>query len=32
VDDAAATPADLHQLAAADEAAWRQARQPYLLY
>ena len=32
VDDAAATPADLHALAAADEAAWLQARQPHLLY
>jgi uncharacterized protein YbbC (DUF1343 family) len=32
VDDPAATPADLEALAAADEAAWRQERQPLLLY
>jgi uncharacterized protein YbbC (DUF1343 family) len=32
VDDAAATPADLDALAAADELAWREARRPYLLY
>ncbi|MEY4501984.1 MAG: hypothetical protein RIS52_1874 [Pseudomonadota bacterium] len=32
VDDAAAMPADLDALARADEAAWRSARQPYLLY
>ena len=32
VDDPAAAPADLHALAAADEAAWLGARQPYLLY
>ena len=32
VDDAQATPADLDALAQADEAAWRQARQPFLLY
>jgi uncharacterized protein YbbC (DUF1343 family) len=32
VDDPAATPADLEALAAADEAAWRQERQPFLLY
>src|SRR5215469_3139083 len=32
VDDPAATPADLEQLAAADEAAWLSERQPALLY
>jgi uncharacterized protein YbbC (DUF1343 family) len=32
VDDAAAMPADLDALAAADEQAWREARQPFLLY
>ncbi|MFV0680209.1 exo-beta-N-acetylmuramidase NamZ domain-containing protein [Ottowia sp.] len=32
VDDAAASPADLHALARADEAAWATQRQPYLLY
>ncbi|MDO5626097.1 MAG: DUF1343 domain-containing protein [Pseudomonadota bacterium] len=32
VDDATATPADLDALAHADEAAWRQARAPHLLY
>jgi uncharacterized protein YbbC (DUF1343 family) len=32
VDDAAATPADLDALAARDEAAWREARAPLLLY
>jgi uncharacterized protein YbbC (DUF1343 family) len=32
VDDAAATPADLDALASADEAGWRQAREPLLLY
>ncbi|MFT4193372.1 exo-beta-N-acetylmuramidase NamZ domain-containing protein [Ottowia sp.] len=32
VDDPGATPADLDALAAADEAAWQRARQPYLLY
>jgi uncharacterized protein YbbC (DUF1343 family) len=32
VDDPAATPADLEALAAADEAAWRSARQESLLY
>jgi hypothetical protein len=32
VDDPAATPADLEQLAGADEAAWRSERQAALLY
>ena len=32
VDDPAATPADLDALAAADEAAWRDERDPLLLY
>lgn len=32
VDDAAATPADLEQLALADERAWLESREPYLLY
>ena len=32
VDDPAATPSDLEQLAAADEAAWLSERQPELLY
>ena len=32
VDDAQAQPADLDALAQADEAAWRQTRQPFLLY
>lgn len=32
VDDAAATPADLDALTLPDEAAWREARAPYLLY
>ncbi len=32
VDDAAATPAELERLAAADEAAWTEARRPFLLY
>jgi hypothetical protein len=32
VDDPAATPDDLEQLAAADEAAWRQERKPFLTY
>ena len=32
VDDPQATPADLERLASADEAAWRAARQPALLY
>jgi uncharacterized protein YbbC (DUF1343 family) len=32
VDDAAATPADLDVLAAADEAAWREEREAVLLY
>jgi len=32
VDDPAAAPADLEALAAPDEAAWTEARQPYLLY
>jgi uncharacterized protein YbbC (DUF1343 family) len=32
VDDPAATPADLEQLASADEAAWRSERQAALLY
>ncbi|WP_297753141.1 DUF1343 domain-containing protein [Hydrogenophaga sp.] len=32
VDDVSAPPEDLDAAAAADEAAWRQARQPYLLY
>jgi len=32
VDDPAAVPADLDALAAADEAAWREERHPYLLY
>ena len=32
VDDAAATPGDLDALAAPDEAAWIEARQPFLLY
>ena len=32
VDDPAATPADLDALAGTDEAAWVEAREPYLLY
>jgi uncharacterized protein YbbC (DUF1343 family) len=32
VDDPAATPADLDALAAADEAAWREARAEFLIY
>lgn len=32
VDDAAAAPGDLEALASADEAAWHQQREPYLLY
>ncbi len=32
VDNAAATPADLEALAGADEAAWRAAARPFLLY
>lgn len=32
VDDGAATPADLDALAEADENAWRQTREPFLLY
>jgi uncharacterized protein YbbC (DUF1343 family) len=32
VDDAAATPADLDALAGPDEAAWAEARRPYLRY
>jgi hypothetical protein len=32
VDDPAATPADLDALAASDEAAWRDEREPLLLY
>jgi len=32
VDDPAATPADLDAAALKDEAAWREARQPFLLY
>jgi uncharacterized protein YbbC (DUF1343 family) len=32
VDDAAAQPADLEALAAPDEQAWRQEREPLLLY
>lgn len=32
VDDAMATPADLDTLATADETAWAQERQPFLLY
>jgi uncharacterized protein YbbC (DUF1343 family) len=32
VDDPAATPADLDAVALKDEAAWRESRQPYLLY
>jgi uncharacterized protein YbbC (DUF1343 family) len=32
VDDPAATPGDLDAAALKDEAAWREARQPYLLY
>lgn len=32
VDDSAATPADLDALAEADENAWRQTREPFLLY
>jgi uncharacterized protein YbbC (DUF1343 family) len=32
VDDAAATPADLETLAAADELAWGETRRPFLLY
>ncbi|MFN3988516.1 MAG: exo-beta-N-acetylmuramidase NamZ domain-containing protein [Rhodocyclaceae bacterium] len=32
VDAMAAVPADLEALAAADEAAWREARRPFLLY
>jgi uncharacterized protein YbbC (DUF1343 family) len=32
VDDPAATPGDLDELACADETAWRQAREPVLLY
>lgn len=32
VDDPAAVPADLDALARADEAAWREARAPFLLY
>jgi len=32
VDDGAATPGDLDALAVADEAAWLDARQPYLIY
>jgi len=32
VDDAAATPSDLDALAARDEAAWREATAPLLLY
>jgi uncharacterized protein YbbC (DUF1343 family) len=32
VDDPEATPADLDAAALKDEAAWREARQPYLLY
>ncbi len=32
VDDAAATPGDLDAVAQPDEAAWREARAPYLIY
>ncbi|MDP2765331.1 MAG: DUF1343 domain-containing protein, partial [Brevundimonas sp.] len=32
VDDPASTPADLEAPAAADEAAWREERKPFLLY
>ncbi|MGD2084071.1 MAG: DUF1343 domain-containing protein, partial [Chromatiales bacterium] len=32
VDDAAAGPADLDALAVADEAAWREEREAFLLY
>jgi hypothetical protein len=32
VDDTTATPAELHALAASDEAAWRKEREPFLLY
>ncbi|MBT0963869.1 exo-beta-N-acetylmuramidase NamZ family protein [Denitromonas iodatirespirans] len=32
VEDASATPADLEAIAAPDEAAWREARVPFLLY
>ena len=32
VDDPTAVPHDLEALAAADEAAWREARRPFLLY
>ena len=32
VDDPAASPGDLDALAAADEAAWKEAREPWLLY
>ena len=32
VDDPTATPADLDHLATHDESAWKEARQPYLLY
>jgi hypothetical protein len=32
VDDAASTPADLDALTLPDEAAWREARAPFLLY
>ena len=32
VDDPAATPADLDALTLPDEAAWREARRPFLIY
>ena len=32
VDDASATPADLDSLARIDESAWRESREPFLLY
>ena len=32
VDDPAATPGDLDTIAGADEAAWREARRPFLIY
>ena len=32
VDDASATPADLDDLARIDESAWRESREPFLLY
>ena len=32
VEDASSTPADLEAIAAPDEAAWREAREAFLLY